>query len=74
MLLVTVAIVASLMQAQAFPDTAPILGAVISSYNERPLAGVMIAAPEVHKFVVTDADGRFALGGLPAGKRAIRVS
>ena len=72
---VTAAILASSMHAQALPDTtARILGAAISSYNGRPLAGVMISAPEVHKFVVTDADGRFALGGLPAGKRAIRVS
>src|SRR6266480_5446329 len=72
---VTAALLASSMHAQALPDTtARILGAAISSYNGRPLAGVMISAPEIHKFVVTDADGRFALGGLPVGKRAIRVS
>ncbi len=72
---ITAAILASSLQVQALSDTtARILGAAMSSYNGRPLAGVMISAPEVHKFVVTDADGQFTLGGLPAGKRAIRVS
>ena len=60
--------------AQALPDTsARIRGAAISDFNGRPIAGVMISAPEVKKFAVTDSDGQFALAGLPAGKRAIRV-
>jgi len=62
-------------QAQALSDTsARIRGAAISDFNGRPIAGVMISAREVKKFVVTDSDGQFALTGLPAGKRAIRVS
>jgi len=72
---VTAAILASSLQAQALPDTsARIRGAAISSYNGRPLAGVMISAPEVKKFVVTDSSGQFALAGLPTGRRSIRVS
>ncbi len=73
--IVTAAIFASSMNAQALPDTsAHIRGAAISGFNGRPIAGVMISAPEVHKFVVTDSTGRFTLDGLPSGRRAIRVS
>jgi len=59
----------------ALPDTsAHIRGAAISALNGRPIAGVMISAPKVHKFVVTDSTGRFVLDGLPSGRQAIRVS
>src|SRR5881409_1931496 len=72
---VTAAILVSSVQARALSDTsARIRGAAISDFNGRPIAGVMISAPEVKKFVVTDSDGQFALAGLPAGKRSIRVS
>jgi len=72
---VTAALFATALQAQALPDTsARIRGAAISSFNGRPIAGVMISAPEVQKFVVTDSTGRFALAGLPTGKRSIRVT
>src|SRR5439155_10288469 len=71
---VTAAILVSSVQARALSDTsARIRGAAISDFNGRPIAGVMISAPEVKKFVVTDSAGQFALAGLPAGKRAIRV-
>src|SRR5256885_10827123 len=74
-MLVSAAILASSLQAQALSDTtAAIRGSAISDFNGRPLAGVMISMPEVKKFVVTDSDGQFALAGLPAGKRSIRVS
>jgi hypothetical protein len=72
---VTAALLASSFQAQALPDTsARIRGAAISAFNGRPIAGVMISAPDVQKVAVTDSNGRFALAGLPIGKRAIRVS
>lgn len=72
---VTAALFATALQAQALPDTsARIRGAAISSFNGRPIAGVMISAPEVQKFVVTDSTGLFALAGLPTGKRSIRVT
>lgn len=72
---VTAAILVSSVQARALSDTsARIRGAAISDFNGRPIAGVMISVPEVKKFVVTDSDGQFALAGLPAGKRSIRVS
>ncbi len=73
MLLVTAAIVASTLHLQA-DTTAGIHGAVISSFNGRPIAGVLIAAPDARKFVVTDESGRFALHGLPSGRRAVRIS
>jgi len=73
MQLVTAAIIASLLQVQA-DTTGRIHGSAISSFNGLPIAGVMISAPEVHKFVVTDSTGGFELAGLPTGRHAIRVS
>src|SRR5947207_13122625 len=73
MQLVTAAIIASLLQLQA-DTTGRIHGSAISSFNGLPIAGVMISAPEVHKFVVTDSTGGFELAGLPTGRHAIRVS
>ena|SRR2546425_3215406 len=73
MLLVTAAIFASSLHLQV-DTTAGIHGAVISSFNGRPIAGVMIAVPEARKVAVTDEHGRFALSGLPTGRRAIRIS
>ena len=72
---VAAVVLVSPLQAQALSDTsAHIRGSAISDFNGRALAGVTISVPEVKKFVVTDSDGQFALAGLPAGKRSIRVS
>jgi len=72
------AIIASSVQAPPPPapadSSAGIHGAAISSYNGRPLAGVLIFAPDSRKLVMTDTNGRFALGGLPVGRQAIQVS
>lgn len=71
------AITASAVQAAPpaqIESSAGIHGAAISSYNGRPLAGVLIVAPETQKVVMTDTNGRFTIGGLPAGKQAIQVS
>ena len=67
---------------QAPSDSASgIRGKASSAVNGQPLVGVTIAAIEhdsnevrVQKSVVTDSTGLFWLGGLPAGKQAIRVS
>lgn len=73
--LVTAAIIASSVQAQGSSDSsASIRGAAISSFNGRPIAGVLVSAPDGPKMAVTDSFGRFAISGLPAGKRAVRVS
>ena len=72
---VVAVVLVSPLQAQALSDTsAGIRGSAISDFNGRPLSGVIISVPEVKKFVVTDSSGQFALAGLPAGKRSIRVS
>src|SRR4029077_9423593 len=71
--LVTATIVALAQQVPG-DTTGRINGWAISSFNGHPIAGVMISAPEAHKFVVTDSTGRFALAGLPTGRHAIRVS
>ncbi|MGH7522351.1 MAG: carboxypeptidase regulatory-like domain-containing protein [Gemmatimonadales bacterium] len=55
-------------------STARIRGQATSSFDGRPIAGVMISAPEAHKFVVTDSKGTFWLDSLPAGPQKIRVS
>ena len=73
MLLVTAAIVASALHLQV-DTSAGIHGAVMSSFNGRPIAGVMIAALEGGKFTLTDAQGRFALTGLRSGRRTILIS
>ena len=67
------ALLASSLHLQA-DTTAGIHGAVISSFNGGPIAGVMIAAREGGKFTLTDEQGRFALTGLPSGRRAILIS
>jgi len=73
MLLVTAAIVASALHLQV-DTTAGIHGAVMSSFNGRPIAGVMVAALDGGKFTLTDAQGRFALTGLRSGRRTILIS
>ena len=54
--------------------TARIRGNATSSFNGRPLSGVMISLPAARKFVVTDTTGTFSLAGLPAGAQKIRIS
>lgn len=66
-------VLASLLHIQ-IDSTARVHGAAISSYNGSPIPGVTISLPAAHKFVVTDSTGRFALGGLPTGRQAVRVS
>src|SRR5436190_17951613 len=73
--LVSAAIIAASVQLRASVDSsASIYGAAISSYNGHPLLGVIIAAPDAKKLVMTDTSGRFELRGLPAGRQTIQVS
>jgi len=87
MLGLVVLALALLTQAPPADSASGIRGKASSAINGRPLAGVTIAALERHpqtgsdstaleikKSVVTDSSGVFWLGGLPAGKQAIRVS
>lgn len=55
-------------------STARLQGQVISSFNGRPIAGVMISVPQAHRLVATDAKGAFRLDGLAAGAQKIRVA
>ena len=72
--LVTAAIIASAGQLPAPDSSAGIHGTAISSYNGRPLGGVLISVPDAQKLVVTDSLGRFQITGLPPGRRAVRIS
>ncbi|HET8712846.1 MAG TPA: carboxypeptidase-like regulatory domain-containing protein [Gemmatimonadales bacterium] len=55
-------------------SSARLMGYAKSSFNGRPLSGVMISVPEARKFVVTDSAGTFLLGGLPVGKRTVLIA
>ena len=71
--LVAVGVVAATPQLPT-DASAGIYGAAISSYNGRPIGGVLVAVPAARKITVTDAAGRFALSGLPSGKRVVQIS
>jgi hypothetical protein len=77
---IALALLASALQASG-DSASGIRGKASSAVNGQPLVGVTIAAIEhdsnavrVQKSVVTDSTGVFWLGGLRAGKQAIRVS
>ena len=68
-------VMATLVASSHDVDTTAVLrGKASSSFNGRPLAGVMISVPAVQKWVVTDSTGTFRLTGLPAGLQRVRVS
>ena len=71
--LVTVVLLASSLRYQADP-TGRIRGTASSSFNGRPIAGMMISVPTAHTFVVTDGKGAFRLDGLPTGPQKIRIT
>ena len=54
--------------------TAGLRGRAASSFNGRPLAGVMISIPAAHKFIVTDSTGTFWIAGLPPGGQIVRIA
>jgi hypothetical protein len=54
--------------------TARLTGTARSSFNGRPLAGVMVSVPAARKFVVTDSTGAFSLFGLPTGRQRVLVA
>jgi hypothetical protein len=54
--------------------TASIRGTAISSFDGRPLSGVLIGVPAARTFVVTDSTGSFFLASLPVGEQKIRIS
>src|SRR3989441_3899098 len=60
--------------ASQLDSAATIRGTASSTFNGHPLAGVMVSVPAVHRFAVSDSDGRFELAGLPPGRQRIRVN
>ena len=69
----TLAFLASTLQASD-DSTARIQGKAGSALNGRPMAGITIAIPKLHRSVVTDSTGVFSLEALPAGQHLLRVS
>ncbi len=55
-------------------NTATISGYAKSTFNGRPLAGVMISVAGTRQFAVTDSTGTFRLSGLPVGRQLIHIS
>lgn len=49
------------------------VGTVFDSVRLRPLSGARIRLDSTTLFTVTDADGRFRLEGIPAGRHQLRV-
>jgi hypothetical protein len=74
MSLLTAAIIASSGQLPAVDSSAGIHGTAISSYNGRPLVGVMIATRDAPRIAVTDSFGRFQVSGLPPGRQWLQIS
>jgi len=72
-LLAAMVVLAAPLAAQG-DTTASIRGTAISSFDGRPLSGVLIAVPAARTFVVTNATGSFFLASLPVGVQKIRVS
>ncbi|HNP32084.1 MAG TPA: TonB-dependent receptor [Flavobacterium sp.] len=46
----------------------------ISDKDNKPLAGVNVSIPEIHKETTSDADGKYTLGNLPNGTFKISFS
>jgi len=72
-ILAATVVLAAPLNAQSDPS-ARIRGNAISSFDGRPLSGVLIAVPAARKFVVTNMTGAFFIDGLPSGAQKIRVS
>ncbi|HXF94798.1 MAG TPA: carboxypeptidase regulatory-like domain-containing protein [Gemmatimonadales bacterium] len=60
--------------AQAAGDSARLGGTVRSTFDGRPVAGVMVAIPAFRTFQVTDSTGEFLLAAVPAGRHRVRVA
>jgi iron complex outermembrane receptor protein len=50
------------------------ISGVVTDEKNQPLPAVSIYAPEIHKGTVTDADGKYALNGVPSGQLKIIFS
>jgi hypothetical protein len=53
--------------------TGSIVGRVVDAASDQPLAGVDITLDRLPHRVTTDAQGRFVIGSVPAGERALRL-
>lgn len=63
----------STLLAQA-PGTGRITGTVTEAKANAPLPNVTVAIVGTTRGAMTDAEGRYSIGGLPAGKVALRVT
>ncbi len=72
-ILAAIVVLAAPLSAQT-DTTASIRGTAISSFDGRPLSGVLIAVPAARMFVVTNSTGAFYIADLRAGPQKIRVS
>ncbi|HEX6068371.1 MAG TPA: TonB-dependent receptor [Longimicrobiaceae bacterium] len=55
-------------------QSGPQVGGVVRDEEGRPLPGVQVFSPTTRSGTLTDAEGRFALRGLPAGRFELRFT
>ncbi|HYN82856.1 MAG TPA: TonB-dependent receptor [Gemmatimonadaceae bacterium] len=60
--------------AVAQAQTGRIAGAVVDSQTTQPVTGARISVVGTSLITASDADGRFSIGGVPAGPQQIRVT
>ena len=58
----------------AAAQTGTVAGTVVDAQTSQPLADVQVSVAGTAARAVTRADGRFSLGGVPAGSRTVRAS
>jgi len=61
-------------QAVAQAITQNVKGVVIDKASEKPLQGATVSLMDGTNEVVTDADGKFILKGVPIGRQKIAIS
>lgn len=49
-------------------------GLVVEMGTSRPLAGAEVGLPALDRWTLTDREGAFAIGGLPAGRHRVEVT
>jgi len=54
-------------------QTGQVVGTVVDAQDGRPLVGVQIQVVATSQGTLTDADGRFTLGNVPAGDQELRI-
>lgn len=67
-------VLGALSAALAFQTpSATVSGAVRDARGGDPLSGAVVSLPDLHRFAITDADGRYELRGVPVGPQRLTI-